>query len=208
LKTPKFRRALAKVVFWAWAPIAIAIGATLMLGHWYTLPRPTTADSSLAMALGSLRTDDERDVWLATHVLYSECRCSGRILTHLFERGPLHGVAEKILLVGANVEYERRGRAAGFAVKVVSARELADEFHVQAVPLLVVQDPSNGVQYLGGYTDRKQGPDIRDTSVIRDLIAGQKRRELPLFGCAVSEKLQALLDPLGIRYSRSEEGVR
>lgn len=208
MNAPGLGRSLAKVVFWSWAPIGLLIGASLMVGHWYTLPRPQTDDSGLATALGSLRRGNEGDSWLATHVLYSECRCSRRILTHLFERGPVPGVAEKILLVGKNAEYERRGREAGFEVKVVSARELADDFHVQAVPLLVVQDGSNAVRYLGGYTDRKQGPDIRDASVIRDLMAGQARRELPLFGCAVSRKLQALLDPLGLKYSKSEEGVR
>lgn len=203
-KSGGIRRQLAQLVFWFWAPLALLIGASLMVGHWNTLPRPRTEDSSLSRSLGSLRRPGEHESWLATHVLYSECRCSVRILTHLFERKPVSGVVEKILLVGEKAEYVERGRAAGFEVKVVSASELADRFHIQAVPLLVVQDASDAVRYLGGYTDRKQGPDIRDASIIRDLVNGGARRELPLFGCAVSQKLQALLDPLGLKYSRSE----
>lgn len=204
MKSRALGRRLARVLFWSWAPLALLIGASLMVGHWYTLPRPRTEDSSVARALASLRRADERNAWLATHVLYSECRCSVRILTHLFARRPMSGVAEKILLVGENGEYVARGRAAGFEVTVVDPNELAERFHIQAVPLLVVQDPANAVRYLGGYTDRKQGPDIRDTSIIRDLVTGGSSRELPLFGCAVSQKLQALLDPLGLEYSRSE----
>jgi hypothetical protein len=198
----RLARGAGKVLFWAWAPLAIVIGASLMLGHWYTLPRPSAEEASLASAVGALRRPNERDGWLATHVLYSECRCSQRILTHLFQRRSLAGVVEKILLVGSANDYVRQGKAAGFDVIVVGETELADRFHIQAVPLLVVQNPANGVRYLGGYTDKKQGPDIGDVSIIRDLVAGQSRPELPLFGCAVSEKLQALSDPFGLKYSR------
>jgi len=53
---------------------------------------------------------------------------------------------------------------------------------------------------LGGYTERKQGFDIQDVSIVERLRNEKSVAELPLFGCAVSRSLQALLDPLGIKY--------
>jgi hypothetical protein len=195
------------MVFFVWVPLLVAVGASLMVSHLYALPRPATGDTKVAEALNSLRKPNEQNSWLAVHVLYAECRCSQRIVKHLASRKPLAGVSEKLLLVGENSEYLNSAIASGFDARAIRPRELESTYHLTAAPLLVVLDPAGNVRYLGGYTERKQGPDIRDVAVIQNLMRGERAAELPLFGCAVSKKLQAMLDPFGLKYKRGvDEG--
>ena len=71
--------------------------------------------------------------------------------------------------------------------------------------MLVVSDPDDHIRYAAGYTSRQQGPDPRDVSIIRGLIAEQNPGVLPVFGCSVSRSLQRLLDPFAIKYDRQGE---
>ena len=139
------------------------------------------------------------------HVLYAECNCSKRIFGHLFHSERPAGVAERILLVGHDQTLEDKASAAGFKTEVVEPEALERRFHVQAAPLLLVSDPQDQLRYIGGYTSRKQGPDIRDREIIAGLRAEEPQPELPLFGCAVSAGLQQLLDPLGVKYRETGE---
>ena len=61
-------------------------------------------------------------------------------------------------------------------------------------------DPAGVVRYAGGYTARKQGLELRDRQILGDLMASGTTPLLPLYGCAVSKRLQAILDPIGIKY--------
>ena len=58
--------------------------------------------------------------------------------------------------------------------------------------------PDGTVRYVGGYTDRKQGLDAKDLAIVADTRAGQDVAPLPIFGCAVSARLRAALNPLGM----------
>jgi hypothetical protein len=188
-----------RAAFWLWAPTLLLIVATLMVGHWYSLPKPAHDDRALEQAMRALRTGDARGDWTVVHALYSKCRCSQRILSHLFSRRPLAGTTEVIVLVGSHPEYELRARQSGFELDVVSPEELSQKYHFEAAPLFAVSDPNGRLRYVGGYTDRKQGLAVRDVEIIHALQANGSPRELPLFGCAVSRSLQAVLDPLGIK---------
>lgn len=191
---------LAALVFvGVWAAGSVAVGASLMVGHWYTLPRPEPSDPVLVRALEDLRGSD-RDRWLAVHVLYSECRCSRRILDHLLASPRPSWIAEHVLLVGPDARFERRAIAAGFAVDVVTPAELTRKFGIEAAPLLLVSAPDGSIPYCGGYTDRKQGLRIRDVEILESVVRGVAMHELPLYGCGVSQDLQSLLDPIGIKY--------
>jgi hypothetical protein len=170
-----------------------------MVGHWYSLPRPERADPAVEQAMNSLRAPGEEQRWMAVHVLYSECRCSQTMLDHLSSGGRPRDVVEKIVLVGGSEEQARGARAAGFAVHIVGKEELERRFHVVSAPLLAVVAPDGSIRYLGGYTERKQGLDIRDAAIIDEAKERGEPRALPLFGCAVSEELRALLDPLGLK---------
>ena len=190
---------LVSLSFWLWAGLSFALTAGLMVAHTYALPQPAIEDPVLQAAVASTREPVDGMRWRALHVLYSRCRCSQRILTQLFERGPLSDVSERVVLVGANTDYELAARTAGFAVDVITPEQLTTRYGVLAAPLFVVADARDKLRYVGGYTERKQGLAARDVQILTNLRAGRGADALPLFGCAVSDSLRAILDPLFVR---------
>ena len=175
----------------------LAVGATLMARHTVALPRPAVG-VELVASMASLRAPDEANRWMAVHVLYAECRCSRRIADHLASTTRPRDVTEHVLLVGRNADLEASLASRGFHVTTVEPERLAELYHLVAVPLLVVAAPDGTIRYAGGYTTSKQGPDPRDL----EIIAGAKQNRpvfaLPVFGCAVNEKLERSLNPLGL----------
>ncbi len=202
--TARVRRSLQVAVFWMAIPLLLVLVATLMVGHWVILPKPSSNDLQLRGELQKLRGSGEGEVWLGVHVLYSDCGCSRRVLTHLFETKRPSGIAEKLLLVGAHPEFEAGARRAGLEVRVMRPRELKEVYGLEAAPLFIVADPGGELRYIGGYTERKRGLAIRDLEIIKSLQDREQVGELPLFGCAVSQRLQDMLDPIGLKYSGNE----
>lgn len=196
---------LLRRLFWAWALSSLMVAGSLALAHDYALPMPPRDAPLVRAAVAGSRSAAEQRQWLALHVLYTRCKCSERTLAHLFARGPLAGMKERVVLVGAHPEFERKARAAGFAVEVVKPAELELRYHVQGAPLMLVSDPEGELRYLGGYTETKQAYALHDVEIITALRRGDAPRELPLLGCAVSRSLQALFDPLGLK-RRDGEG--
>ncbi len=175
--------------------------ASLMAGHWYTLPKPKHEDPQLRAALWEMRSQDEQDEWVAYHILYSDCGCSRRVLEHLFSLSEDEvETSEKLILVGAHPEYERRAQAAQLSTLVLSPRELKTRLGIESAPLFIVGDPQGKLRYVGGYTERKRGLAILDREILSRARTEQPQSELPLFGCAVSKRLQDLVDPLGLKY--------
>jgi len=194
---------VGRTVLSVWAPLAFVAIGTLAVGHWWTLPKPDAKDPLVGAAIHERWQGSSRR-WVGVHVLFSMCKCSERILHHLAERRPLPDMTEAVVLVGANDEFERMIRATGYELEVLTPSQLAQNYHVQSAPMFALMDPSGVLRYLGGYTERKQGPVIQDVTIVERLRSERPVAELPLFGCAVSRSLQALLDPLGIKY-RSED---
>ncbi len=193
-------RALApRLAFWVWAPVTLILGAFLMAGHLLTLPKPAPTDPRLTAGMTASRIPGSEGKWMAMHVLYAQCRCSQKVFAHLLERRAASSAFEKIVLVDGDDELRRQAEGHGFAFESLTSAELAERYHLEAAPVMVVSDPSNVVRYLGGYTDRKQGVVIRDQSILRDLQGGKSVAALPLFGCAVSAELKASLDPLKLK---------
>jgi hypothetical protein len=194
-----------KAAFWIWSILVFVAGTSLTAAHMYALPKPADGDPALVRAMSSLRASADRGAWMAVHALYARCRCSRRILQHLVFSHRPEGVREKILLVGSLPELEPildRISARGFEIVETDPTELRDRFHVEGVPLLLVFAPDGTLRHTGGYTERKQGPNPRDAEILEGLMAERAVPELPVFGCAVSDELRALLDPLGIRTAR------
>lgn len=189
----------ARAVVALWVPSVIVVCAYLLGGHLLTLPTPPGADPRLARALASMRADEGAPRWLALHVLYEGCRCSRRVLDHLTARGASADVRERVLLVGASDASAARVRAAGYGFEALTREALRARYGFEAAPVMVVADPRGRVRYLGGYTDRKQGAVVRDVDIVRRLQRGEAVAALPLFGCAVSARLQRDTDPLGLR---------
>jgi hypothetical protein len=195
------RRWCSLGAFWIWAAILFVAGTSLAAAH-FALPKPDAKNQALAHALSSLRSQSDEQKWLAVHVLYAQCRCSRNILEHLAASRRPAAFSEKVLIVGERPELNpllRRMSDRGMDVRRTTVAELQSKFHVEAAPLLLVVDPRGNVRYSGGYTERKQGPDVRDAEIMTRLAREQTVAELPLFGCAVSEKLRKLLDPLELK---------
>jgi hypothetical protein len=187
--------------------VSFVAATSLGAAHLYALPAPNRTDQTLLHAANELRSDKERNAWVAVHVLYAQCRCSQGILKHLASEPRPRGVAEKILLVGQNaaIASELRALAArSFRIVTVGPDELRDRYHVQAAPLMLVLGPDGALRYSGGYTQHKQGPVIRDRVILAELMSKNETSELPVFGCGVSRELQRLLDPLALKRSGQE----
>lgn len=197
----QLRRGFGQALLWrgayaVWAFAMLSLCAYLLGGHLLTLPVPAVTNRALEENIAQLRS---RPGWMMVHVLYPECTCSQRILEHVLRREPLSGVREHVLLVGREASIEARLRRKSRAYSVIRKRELSTVYGIEAAPILVISDPSDQLRYVGGYTERKQGPQIQDSKVLAELKAEKRLEPLPLFGCAVGEALSAAIDPLDIR---------
>lgn len=195
--TKRTRRLLASAAIPVWAISMTLVVAYLMVGHWVPLPHPEAGET--------LSVESRRDVvmpeveWTAFHILNGSCPCSRRVLKHVTERDPLNGVVERIVLIEENAETLRLLVNAGYLVDCVTPAELKKKYGVESAPLLVVTDSSGTIVYAGGYTSRKQGLDFQDTRIIESVVLGNQPESLPLYGCAVSDSLKSIIDPLGFK---------
>jgi hypothetical protein len=190
-------RGLARLGLTLWFVAMVAVGGTLLGRHLIALPRPAN-DAALAHAMSSLRGVGGAGLWMTVHVLYAECGCSKLIAEHIMAGGRPPDVTERVLLIGRDTDLEARLGKMGLPVTRVTEDEAATRFHVVAAPTLVVLGPDDTVRYVGGYTERKRGPDPRDLTILASARAGDEVASLPIFGCAVSARLRASLNPLGL----------
>jgi hypothetical protein len=179
------RSLVARVAVVAWFGGMLVIGAALLAKHVVALPAPV-GNEKLARSLSALRLPGDRGKWLAVHVLYAECRCSQRVVTHLLSTTRPRGWEEMVLWFG-------RGEPdpaldAHFRVSRVTAADLS-RFGIDAAPLLVVLDPQDRIAYSGGYSERKQGPVLDDLRIFDGAQHAGTLAGLPVFGCAVSDEL-------------------
>lgn len=184
-----------------WGVIVLLLGSAMMVDHWAPLPLPAPADPAVVRAVARSRRPAEVGEWLALHVLYADCPCSQRIFAHVLHQTRPRDVMERIVLIGDSEEMKSRAEARGFTVESVPTQDLAARYGMVAAPALLVSAPDDSIRYLGGYTNRKQGPEIQDVALIRSAVHNNGvLAALPLFGCAVSRSLQETLDPLGLKY--------
>lgn len=188
---------------WAWTVLGLwaagltLVGSVLLGRHLIALPRPEPS-AAATRAFAGLRQPGDGAHWLAVHVLYAGCRCSARVVDHLVQAAHIPSVREVVLWVGRDAESEARLAAAGLRVVDVDPQVLQDRFGVEAAPVLVVLDEQDRARYVGGYTARKQGPDIQDRKILTALLGGAVPDENPVLGCAVSARLDKALNPVGL----------
>jgi hypothetical protein len=175
-----------------WFAGMLVIGAGLLSRHLVALPAPAK-NAKLSASIGELRRPETRSAWLAVHVLYSECRCSQRIVEHLLSSARPRDWAEVVLWVGQREPDPRLVQR--FDLRRVADADLA-RMGIEATPLLIAVDPNGLVRYAGGYTDRKQGPVIDDARILEGSRRPDVVASLPVFGCAVSDRLRADLATL------------
>lgn len=179
-----------------WFLVMVTSGAGYLARHVLALPTPAAA--LLAPSLAAMRRDDQKGRWLAVHVLYAECRCSRRVTDHLLSSARPTDWSEIVLWVTAEESQALAAPAAlraAFDVRVVSPLQLS-RMGIEAAPLLALVDPQGVVRYAGGYTERKQGPDIEDLRLFAAARRAERLDALPLFGCAVSGRLKEQLAKL------------
>lgn len=181
----------------AWAVLVTVISGSLLASHLLTLPAPAIEDAALTAGVAGSRGDTTS--WTLLHALSTECGCSERVINHLLASDRPAGVEETLLIVGPPGDLAERAAAHGLRFVNLTAEELAAKYSIQAVPLLVIADPSGAVRYSGGYTTRKRGPNIQDVEILASLRGGDGVAPLPLFGCPVSLALRDSLNPIGLR---------
>jgi hypothetical protein len=192
-------RLLGAVGVTAWLCGSALVGAALMVDHWVGLPTaPTSSGTAFFAEAGAVPRSGQ---WALGHVMYSRCLCSRKTIDYLVERRAKENVFEFVLLVEPLPAREAELRQAGFVVAVVTAAELA-RLGVDAAPAFVVIDEISRVRHAGGYTSHKQGLDREDVATLAQLRRGGLARVLPVLGCAVSQELQRILDPIGIKYDQ------
>jgi hypothetical protein len=185
--TKRLRKGLGKTTLVLWFAAMTLCSAGLLARHLLALPTPEKSEL-LGKRLGALRTMPH--TWFAVHVLSGECRCSLRVASHLVDSTRPTGWSELVLWVGGGEP--PADLASQFEVRRVTAQQLAG-YGIEAAPLLVAMAPDDQVRYVGGYTDRKQGPVFHDLEV---LAAARETGEIegrPLFGCATSDRLREAL---------------
>jgi hypothetical protein len=187
----------ARLGLTVWFVLMVAVGATLLGRHLIPLPRPAN-DLALAQAMSSLRGAGAAGRWMMVHVLYAQCACSQKIADHVLAGGRPADVTERVVLIGHDAGLEARFAEIGWPIARVTEEDAATRLHVVAAPALVVVAPDNSVRYVGGYTERKQGPDPRDLAILAAVRTGGDVSPLPIFGCAVSARLRSSLNPLGL----------
>jgi hypothetical protein len=178
---------LGAIAVGAWFAGSLLLGAGLLARHVVALPAPASTPL-LGASLASLRSPRDGGRWMAVHVLYAECRCSLRIVEHLVQTERPAGWSEIVLWVGVSPPEDTLAQH-GFDVRRIT-REVLSSYGIEAAPLLVALDPADHVRYSGGYTDRKQGPVIDDLRLLAEARGDGSIAALPVFGCAVSDRLQ------------------
>jgi hypothetical protein len=187
----------ARLGLTVWFVLMVAVGATLLGRHLIALPRPAN-DLALSQAMSSLRGAGGAGRWMMVHVLYAQCACSQKIAEHVLAGGRPADVTERVVMIGHDTDIEARFADVGWPIARVTEDEAATRFHVVAAPTLAVVAPDDSVRYVGGYTERKQGPDPRDLAILAAARTGRDVPPLPIFGCAVSARLRSSLNPLGL----------
>jgi len=206
MKIPHFNRnhlGLAALVLWI---PAIIYSMTLFTAtHVLTLPPP---EDALKLERGALTLIHTKG-WHAIHTLMGGCECSRDVGQYLVSRGRSSEYeSETVLLVDADYSEGERYQQAGFRTEFISGETLVRTWGVQAAPSLVVLNPSGKIAYTGGYYERSARVAVLDLPVLRRLKRGDTVKPLPLFGCGIGQRLQSAIDPMGLKYERTEHDNR
>lgn len=186
---------------WGWgiAGFIWIAGITLVMGslsalHNVSFFPDTTLRSSVS----------PQEKWTLTHVLGQGCKCSKIVYEYLLQRGPRSDVFESVVVLGDMPEESTRLSQKGFHVEKKEARSLASEKAV-GVPFLLITSGKGEALYAGGYASSmiKENTPLLDLQILDSLRGGKSAQELPIFGCAISQRIQSLIDPLHFKYKET-----
>lgn len=191
---------LGKSLLAGWAVLTLVGMASMSLGHMAAMPEPDDA-ARLTREILALRRDAGRSFFV--HVIYAGCSCTERLFTHLTARARFADADEIVLFVGEDPAKRLSAERAGLRFVTASPAELAARYGMEAAPVLIAFDAAGRLRYLGGYYNHPSTIFPLDEKIHAQLAQGAAPAPLPVFGCAVSPRLQESLDPLGIVYSRT-----
>ena len=194
------KRALGKALLAAWAALTVLAIGSLGVTHTAAMPQPSKGERLIQAMLALKQSPNET---LVVHVIAAGCSCTDRLFAHLMERRPLAGAREVVVFAGEDPAKQSAAARAGFAFTGISPEELAARFGLEAAPVLFVFDPAGRLRYAGGYYSHPATIFPQDEKIHAQLLQGVTPEPLPVFGCAVSPRLQKAVDPLGIVYSKS-----
>jgi len=142
--------------------------------------------------------------WTLTHVIGEGCKCSRQVYLYLLKRGPLSDADENVVILGKMPQEAQELQAHGFKVSFREARSLASEKAI-GVPFLLITSDKGEAVYAGGYasSEIRESTAIQDLSILASLHDGKVAKEFPIFGCAVSQHIQSLIDPMKFKYKES-----
>ncbi len=190
---------VAPLLLTGWAIVLLVVIAALSLRHVASLPVPND-QARLTSAAMQLRRAPGKN--FLVHVIDSDCSCARSLFSHLVTRRPFRGVEELILFVGADPDKQRLAERSGFEFAALSGNDLVTRFGIEAAPVLLVFDASGRLRYAGGYYDRPAAITPLDERIHKQLDNGDHVAPLPVFGCAVSQRLREALNPLRLRFSK------
>ncbi len=191
--TRRPRDLLGRVAVAIWAPCMLVVVSLLMVNHVIAMPGPTDLsrlETALSEHAGPSRT--------LVHVIYQHCSCTRGLVRHLLERGPYPDANEVVLFVGADRELGEQMRAAGYSFQTLSRDHLVQKYGLEAAPILSILDAGE-LRYVGGYYRLPAAIHPLDQALVTALDHSEKLEPLPVFGCAVSERLLDQVDPLGLQ---------
>ncbi len=191
---------LGKLLLAGWVIVTLAGLAFLSLGHIAAMPAPD-GEARLTRELLALRRDPSRSFFV--HVIYAGCSCTERLFGHLTGRARFPGADELVLFVGEDPAKRLSAERAGLRFVTASPSDLAARYGIEAAPVLIAFDAAGRLRYLGGYYNHPSTIFPLDEKIHAQLAQGAAPQPLPVFGCAVSPRLQDSVDPFGIVYRRS-----
>jgi hypothetical protein len=191
---------LGKVLLAGWALVVLIGLASMSLGHMAAMPEPGD-EGRLVRALRALRVDPDRG--FVVHVIYAGCSCTARLFAHLTQRPRFADADEIVLFVGDDPAKRRAAEHAGLRFTSTSPAALAERYGIEAAPLLIAFDAAGRLRYVGGYYNHPSTLFPLDEKIHAQLAQGGAPAPLPVFGCAVSPRLQNSIDPLRIVYPKS-----
>ena len=189
----------AKIALMVWVPLIVTFISIQMVNHFVAMPVPEDY-RLIEKNIPKLRQTDK---WMLVHVIYKECSCTNSLVQSLISRGASKQQEEWVLYVGAEGsardEIKSEFVRAGYSFRLLSREVLSVEYGVEAAPLLLIFSADNKLKYGGGYFERPSVYRSKDQEIIKNLLSGNPVEALPLYGCAVSDRLQNAIDPLGMK---------
>ncbi|EQC46800.1 hypothetical protein M900_2559 [Bacteriovorax sp. Seq25_V] len=146
---------------------------------------------------------DKQAYYQLVHFLGGECQCSEYVVEYLVRRRPTPNTFEKVVIYEDRKNFKSKLEASGYRVELQTYEDLEKEDSPSGIPLLVIANPSGGVLYEGGYSNKLINPFTEFQDLVKLEEVKKIKREIasmPAYGCAVSEKYKKWIDPLSLKY--------